>query len=388
MNKPSANLEQSITFIHEWLVTFGGSEQILASLLEIWPDAPIHTQVYDPDGPCSSFAAGKKIETSFIQKLPGAKHNHRRYLPLMPLAVEQFDVRGFEVIVSISHAVAHGVISQPDQLHINYICTPMRYAWHLYHQYLQQAGLSRGVRSSIARLILHYLRVWDSQTANRVDEFVAISHWMARNVWRVYRRKARVIYPPVNVSDFDLREEKENFYITITRLVPYKRVDLIIEAFQRLPDKKLVIVGDGPDLKKLKSSAPNNVEFLGYLPFSEMKSILEKARAFLYAAVEDFGIVPVEAQACGTPVIAYGKGGVLETVVNGKTGLLYPEQTAVSLVQMIEEFENHTMPIDRTAMRINANRFSKERFQDEFKTFVEQKWSQFSRIDHNTLAKQ
>lgn len=374
---PTENTPPKITFAHEWLTTLGGSEQILAALLEIWPDAPIHTLVYDPAGPCSSFTLGKNIQTSFIQKLPGAKRNHRRYLPLMPLAVEQFDLSGFDVILSISHAVAHGVLPQADQLHINYICIPIRYAWHLYQDYLTRAGLQNGLRGWITRAILHYLRLWDLAAAQRVDEFVAISNWVARNVWRAYRRPATVIYPPVDVSAFDVQEQKEDYYITVTRLVPYKRVDLILDAFRQMPTKKLVLVGDGPDLERLKSQASQNVEFLGFLPFNDLKLALEKAHALIYTAVEDFGIVPLEAQACGTPVIAYGRGGVLETTIAGQTGLFFQHQEAASLVQAIEQFEAQSHPFDVRILRQNAERFNKERFQHEFNDFVDQSWSRF-----------
>ena len=385
MNKPSDDISNNVAIIQEWLVTFGGSEQILAALLETWQEAKVFTQVYDPEGPCSAITTGREIETTFIQNLPGAKRNHRRYLPLMPLAVEQFDVRCYDVVISISHAVAHGVITQPDQLHINYVCAPMRYAWHLYHEYLEESGLSRGLRGSAARILLHYLRMWDANTSKRVDNYVAISHWMAKNVWRVYRRRSSVIYPPVNVHDFELVENKENYYVTITRLVPYKRVDLILEAFRQMPEKKLVIVGDGPDRKKLESTATSNVEFLGYLPFAELKTILGKAKAFLYTAVEDFGIVPVEAQACGTPVIAYGKGGVLETVIDGETGILYADQTSESLIQAVEQFENGEMRVDRKVLRENAWRFRKERFQGEFRNYVDKRWTLFTQEMHSFL---
>ena len=366
-----------IAIINDWLTTLGGGEQIVASLWEIWPEAPAYTLVYDPDGPCRDFTAGKRIQTSFIQSLPGAKRNHRRYLPLMPLAVEQFNTSNHDILISISHAVAHGVLPQADQLHINYICIPIRYAWHLYHDYLQGSGLTQGVRGWTARLILHYLRLWDLNAANRVDTFVAISNWVRENVWRAYRRPAEVIYPPVDVASFEIYEKKEKYYVTISRLVPYKRVDMIIEAFKDLPDCKLIVVGDGPDLAKLRSIATENVEFLGFLPFNEMNEVLGKARALVYAAVEDFGIAPLEAQACGTPVIAYGKGGILETVLEGETGFFYRKQNPESLVKAIQTFEAGNYNLDIQTLRENAERFSKERFQKQFALFVEQKWGSF-----------
>ncbi|MFC2054873.1 glycosyltransferase [Chloroflexota bacterium] len=367
-----------IAFIHDWLTTLGGGEQIMASWWEIWPEAPAYTLVYDPYGPCGSFTSGKNINTSFIQKLPRAKSNHRAYLPLMPLAVEQFDVRDYEIIISSSHATAHGVLIQPDQLHINYVHTPMRYAWHLYHQYLEESGLQKGLKGWCAKFFLHYLRLWDVSTSNRVDEYVANSNWTAQNIWRVYRRHAEVINPPVDVNSFEIFEKKEKYYVTISRLVAYKRVDMIIEAFKDLPDRKLIVVGDGPDLAKMRSIATENVEFLGFLPFNEMNEVLGKARALVYAAVEDFGIVPLEAQACGTPVIAYGKGGVLETVLEGETGFFYRKQNPESLVKAIQTFEAVNYELDIQTLRENAERFSKEGFQKQFALFVEQKWESFS----------
>lgn len=369
----------SIGIIHDWLVTFGGSEIITSALMEIWPDAQIFTLIHDPNGQCRDITLGRQINTSFIQHLPFAKRNHRFYLPLMPLAVEQFDTSNQDIVISCSHAVAHGVITQPEQLHINYICIPMRYAWHLYHQYLEESGMRTGLKGMFVKLFLHYLRLWDTVSSYRVDEFVAISNWTANNVWKAYRRKSQVIYPPVDVEAFSPQKEKEGFYLTVSRLVPYKRVDLIVNAFNQMPSRKLIIIGDGPDLEKLRNKAGKNIEFLGFQPFESVREYLQGARAFVYAAVEDFGIVPVEAQACGTPVIAYGRGGVLETVVNGKTGLFYSEPTVESLQNAIAQFETGQLDFDVIELRGQSERFNKQRFQSEFKEFVEKKWNDFDR---------
>jgi len=377
MSEPINSIEPNLALIHDWLVTFGGGEQILAALLDVWPEAPIHTLIYDPEGPCKDFTNGKQVETSFIQKLPGAKSNHRWYLPLMPLAIEQFDTRGYDVVISCSHAVAHGIIPQPDQLHINYICIPMRYAWHLYHQYLEETGLNSGFKGLISKSILHYLRLWDASAANRIDTFVAISQWVAQIVAKVYRRPAEVIYPPVNVLKFTPREDKENFYLTVSRAVPYKKLDLIVDAFTAMTEKKLVVISDGPDLKKLKAKAGNNIEFLGYQSQDTLIDCMQRARAFVFAAVEDFGIAPVEAQACGTPVIAFRKGGVLETVVEDKTGIFFDKQTSQSLIKAIERFEHEEPCFDVNLMRNNAERFSKKRFEKEFREFITIQWEQF-----------
>ena len=368
-----------IAFIHDWLVTYGGAELVLDAMLEIWPETDIFTLVYDQTGPCKDIVGNHRVKTSFIQKLPKAKIKHRIYLPLMPLAIEQFDLRGYDIIISCSHAVAHGIIPQANQLHINNICIPVRYAWHLYHQYLEESGLSTGIKGAFAKIILHYLRLWDFSASRRVDYFVAISNWVAQNVWRVYRRPADVIYPPVNIVDFQLSEKgKEDFYITSSRIVPYKKIDLIVDTFTKLGNKNLIVVGDGPDLEKIKSAAGSNVSFLGFLPKESLIDYLQRAKAFIFAAEEDFGIVPVEAQACGTPVIAFGKGGTLETVIDGQTGIFFNDQTTDSLIEAINRFEEMQDSFNPQVLRKNAERFSKERFQKEIQEFVENKWEEFS----------
>lgn len=367
-----------VAIIHDWLVEYGGAEKVLQALLELYPDAPVHTLVYDPDGPCGPVTSGHRVETSFIQKLPRAKRRYRSYLPLFPLAIEQFDLRGYDIVISLSYSVAHGVLPQPDQLHINYICSPARYAWRLYHQYLQETGLTRGLKAWMVKATLHYLRLWDALAMNRVDHVVAISSWVAQNVWRVYRRPAEVLYPPVEVDVFTTQGDKDEYYLTASRLVPYKRLDLIVEAFARLPDKKLVVIGDGPEMRKLRELAGENVELLGYQPFEVLRDYLQRARAFVFAAEEDFGIAPVEAQACGTPVIAYGRGGVLETVLPGRTGLFFDQQTPEPLVAAIQAFEDQRGMLDLQAMRQNAERFSKPRFQLEFGRMVEREWEAFN----------
>lgn len=366
-----------IAFIHEWLTTYGGSEQALESMLELWPDAPIYTLVVDPDGQCKHILDTKTVHTSFIAKLPNAKKWYRNYLPLMPLAIEQFDLREFDVIISCSHAVSHGILTRPDQLHLNYICIPVRYAWHLYFQYLEESNLQSGIKSWVARLTLHYLRLWDVIASSRVDEFVSISKWVGENVQRAYRRTSQVIYPPVLIDDFDFQEEKKDYYLTSSRMVSYKKIDLIVEAFSRMPEKQLVVIGTGPDYEKVKQKATSNIQLLGYQPFDILKEKMQNAKAFLFAAEEDFGIVPVEAQACGTPVIAYGKGGALETVLEGETGLFFYEQTADAIVDAVEKFEKRETKFSPHVIRENAERFSKERFQAEIKAFVDEKWLEF-----------
>ena len=371
-----------IAFIHEWLTSYGGSEQALEAMLEIWPNAPIYTLVADNNGQCKHIIESKEIHTSFIGKLPNAKKWYRNYLPLMPLAIEQFDLREYDIIISCSHAVAHGVLTGSQQLHLNYICIPIRYAWHLYFQYLEESGLNRGIKGWFARIGLHYLRMWDISTINRVDKYIAISQWVAQNIKHTYRSPSHVIYPPVNIDDFHLNKNKETFYLAASRLVPYKKMDIIVKAFKYLPHAKLTVIGDGPDLEKIKKQASENVSFLGYQPFDILKEKMQNAKAFIFAAEEDFGIVPVEAQACGTPVIAYGKGGALETVIEGKTGLFFHEQTTTDIIEAVERFESGEYSFSPEVIRKNAERFSKERFQHEMKAFVDEKWVEFQKELH------
>ena len=303
-----------VAIVCDWLVTYAGAEKVLEQILNIFPEADIFALVDFLDEDNRSFIKNKKVVTSFIQKLPKAKIKYRNYLPLMPLAIEQLDVTTYDLVISSSHCVAKGVITGPNQIHISYVHSPIRYAWDLQHQYLKESGLIKGVKGKIAKAILHYMRMWDVRTANGVDFFIANSEFIAKRIKKCYRREAAVIYPPVDVEAFKMREEKEDFYLTASRMVPYKKMDLIVEAFSRMPDKKLVVIGDGPDFGKIKSKATNNITLLGYQPFGVLKDYMQKAKAFVFAAEEDFGITPVEAQACGTPVIAFGKGGALETV--------------------------------------------------------------------------
>ncbi len=366
-----------IAFVHDWLTSWGGAEMVLQSMLEIWPDAPVYTIVSDHAGQCKELIAGHRIVDSFIARLPRAKTAYRSYLPLMPLAVEQFDLSSYDIIVSNSHAVAKGVLTGPDQLHISYILTPIRYAWDLQHEYLRQSGLTGGPKSLLARLLLHYIRLWDLRTINNVDEIVVNSHFVARRVTKIYHRDSTLIYPPVDVNRFTVRKEKEDFYLTASRMVPYKRIDLIVQAFSQMRNRTLVVIGAGPELKKIQSKTGGNIIFKGYQPFDSLEDYLQRAKAFIFVAQEDFGIMPVEAQACGTPVIAYGKGGALETVKAGQTGLFFYEQTAEAIIAAVNAFEKNKVTFHPQELRQHAEKFSKQRFQEEFKSFVEQKWETF-----------
>ena len=366
---------RKIAFVHEWLIDRGGSENVLEAMLELYPTAPIFTVIADTTGACKSICAGREIHQTFIAGLPRARKWYRNYLPLMPLAIEQLDLRGYDMVISNSHAVAKGVITGPDQVHLAMVHSPIRYAWDLQHQYLEEAGLTRGVKSLAARILLHYIRNWDSRTANNIDYFLGNSKFIVRRIMKVYRRQAEVLYPPVDVSAFTSGNTKEDFYLTASRMVPYKKVDMIVEAFSQMPEKRLVVIGTGPDFEKVRNKASRNIEMRGYQPFEILKETMQRAKAFVFAAEEDFGIVPVEAQACGTPVIAYGKGGALETVIDGKTGIFFEEQTPESLISAVEKFEQ--LPLfNQQVLRQNAERFSKQRFQKEFQAFIEKAWQE------------
>jgi len=360
-----------IAIVHDWLVIYAGAEKVLEQILLLYPEADLYSLIDFLPKDERNFILNKKVHTSFIQKLPFAKKKYRNYLPLMPLAIEQFDLSNYDVIISSCYAVAKGVLTNSNQLHICYCHTPIRYAWDLYHFYLKEYGLNSGLEGKIAKLILHYIRIWDSAAANRVDYFIAISKNIAKRIKNIYGRDSTIIYPPVDVERFGLYKKKENFYLTAARMVPYKKIDLIVDAFSKMSDKKLVVIGDGPDFKKIKFRAKKNIELIGYQPPEILKDYMQKAKALVFAAEEDFGIVPVEAQACGTPVIAYGRGGTLETVVENKTGIFFKEQTVGSLMDAVGEFEKNQNKFDPHEIRKNAERFNKERFKKEFRELVE-----------------
>ncbi len=360
-----------IAIIHDWLTVYAGAEKTLEQMLKLYPQADIFTIVDFLPQKDRKFLIGHKITTSFIQNLPFAKSKYRNYLPLMPLAIEQFDLSSYNLVISSSHAVAKGVITGPDQKHICLCYSPIRYAWDLQHQYLRESGLDKGLKGWMARSMLHKIRLWDLRTANGVDDFIAISDFIALRIWKVYRRESVVIYPPVDVEAFKLHEKKEDFYLTASRMVPYKKIDLIVEAFSAMPNKKLIVIGDGPDFEKIKAKAGTNVILMGYQPFEVLRDHMQRARAFVFAAEEDFGIAPVEAQACGTPVIAFGKGGALETVENGVSGLFFDTQDIESLCKAVEKFE--TMEFDYPKISIHARKFSEERFLAEMKLFFQEK---------------
>lgn len=363
-----------VAIVHDWLVTYAGAERVLSELIKCYPQADLFSIVDFLSDDDRKRISNKHAVTTFIQSLPLARKRYRSYLPIMPLAIEQLDLSEYNLIISSSHAVAKGVLTGPDQYHISYVHSPIRYAWDMQHQYLREAGLDHGIKSWIARWMLHKIRLWDTRTASGVDQFVANSHFIARRIKKAYGRSALVINPPVDTERFTLVEKKEDYYLTASRLVPYKRVDLIARAFADMPDKRLIVVGDGPDADRVRAASGPNVEFLGFQSDASLRELMGKARAFVFAAEEDFGIIPVEAQACGTPVIAFGKGGALETVVAEgpePTGVFFSEQTTESLQEAVHLFEQTLFLFTPAACRANAERFCSSRFRNEIQELIE-----------------
>jgi glycosyltransferase involved in cell wall biosynthesis len=331
--------------------------------------------------PLRAFLGGREVRTTFVQGLPAARGHYRSYLPLMPLAVEQLDLSAYDIVLSSSHAVAKGVLTGPEQMHVSYVHSPMRYAWDLQHQYLRESGLDRGLKGWAAKWLLHRLRMWDQHTANGVDHFVANSRFIRSRIRHIYRRDAHVVYPPVDVESFTPGGTRENFYLTASRLVPYKRVALLAEAFAAMPGRRLVIAGDGPERSRIQARAAPNVELLGHCDAATLRDLMRRARAFVFAAEEDFGIAPVEAQASGTPVVAYGHGGATESVRGLEharpTGVFFAEQSVASIVAALDAFERNEHRIAPAACRESALRFSTARFVTEYTAFVQRAWADF-----------
>ncbi len=362
--------------VHEWLTpdATGGSELVVRDILDR-VDADLYALIDFESSNPKSYLYKRQIGTTFLQYLPLAKSGVQKYLPLLPLAIEQLDLRQYDVILSSSHAVAKGVLTTPDQLHICYCHSPMRYAWDLTFDYLRESKLGTGMAGWATRYLLHRLRQWDVLSANRVDYFIANSAHTARRIWRCYRRDAEVIYPPVNTDGFPFLSQKEDFYLTVSRLVSYKQVTLIVKAFNQLK-KPLVIIGTGTDMDKILKIANPNIKILGWQPDDMVKKYMANARGFVYAACEDFGIALVEAQACGTPAIAYGAGGALETVRDIRqhgdtgTGIFFQEQTEASLIEAVETFEANREKFNPEYAKKHAAQFSKQMFASRYLDFL------------------
>ena len=357
--------------VHEWFVNYAGSERCVESFTNIWPEADVFALVdFLNADQRKIILKGKKAKTSFIQKLPLARKKHRYYLPLFPKAIEQFDLSEYDIIISSSHAVAKGAKTRKDQLHISYCYSPMRYAWESADEYL------KGFKGSIAKLFINHLRKWDLRSAKNPNYIIAISEYIRERIKRVYNIDVPVIYPPVDTHLFEIGE-KEDFYLIASRMVPYKKMDLAVEAFNQMPDKKLVVIGDGPEMKKIKSIAKSNIEIIGHQQFEVLKDKMMRAKAFIFTAEEDFGIVVVEAMACGTPVIAYIKGGASETVIDNKTGILFEEQNTNSLIEAVEKFESEEGKFDKQIIRQRSELFSRKVFEKNIAEFVNNKSKEF-----------
>ncbi len=372
--------EARVAIVLEWFQRFGGVERVLVEMRKALPGADLFALVHDPESLVGTPLEGVSVRTSFIQSLPRAKEGYRSYLPLMPVAIEQFDLRPYDLVLSSSHSVAKGVLTRADQLHVSYTYTPVRYAWDLYLDYLIESGMDRGIKGLLTRALLHYLRLWDTSAANRVDAYLTLSQYVEKRIRRLYRRPARVIYPPVDVGRYRPNLLRDEFFVTVSRFVPYKRIDLIVDSFAKM-GRKLVVIGEGPDRAKIESLSGPNVRILGYQPDEVVADYLQRARAFIFAADEDFGIAPIEAQAAGCPVIAYGKGGVVETVVGwpapNATGVFFDAQTSEALEAAVNLFEAHEAEFEPDTCRHNAERFGLERFQREFRATVEELWYRF-----------
>lgn len=362
-----------VALVQDWLTELGGAEKVFAAIYELYPQADIYTLVYNPKLLEKLNIPENKVYTSFIQKLPFAKKKYRNYLPLFPKAIESFDLSNYDLIISSSYCVAKGVLTHAGQIHVCYCHSPVRYAWDLYFQYLRESGLNKkSLKGLLAKSILHKLRIWDIISTNRVDYFISNSNYIKRRINKVYRRDAETIYPPVSVKEFTNTKTKEDFYFTCSRMVPYKKIDIIVEAFSKMPDKRLIVIGCGPDMQKIEKLKTPNIEIWGYQPFPVLKDCMEKAKAFIFAAEEDFGIVPVEAQACGTPVIAFGKGGSLETIINKKTGLFFYKQTSDAIIESVKNFEEIETSFDSEIIRQHALNFDIEIFKKNIQNYIEE----------------
>lgn len=373
-----------VAIVQEWLVTVGGSDKVVKAIMDVFPDADIYTLVAKKEVCDELGIPWEKVHTSFIQKMPLGTKKHRAYLPLFPFAIEQFDLRGYDVVISSSHCVAKGVLTKADQLHICYCHSPIRYCWDMYNEYLEESHLDKGFKSWLVRLMLHPIRQFDAIAGSRVDYYISNSDYVGQRIRKTYRRKATTIHPNIDISNFELCNDKQEYYLASSRLVAYKKIDTIIEAFNQMPDKKLIVIGGGPNLEAYRKIAKDNVTVMGYQPFDVLKDKMQHAKAFVFAADEDFGMIPIEAQSCGTPVIAYGHGGSLETVNGGKTGLFFYEQTPEAIVEAVNRFEAMgSQPFAPADCRQWAEGFSEERFKREIKEFVEEKYEEFKKSGIN-----
>ncbi|MDT8716163.1 glycosyltransferase [Clostridium sp. 19966] len=361
-----------LAIVHEWLTNMGGSERLIVNFKELYPDAPIYTTIYNPEK-LDKELRDIDVRTSFLQNKRGAKNHHQRYFPFMPMAFESFDLTQYDVVLSSSTSCAKGVITRPDTMHICYCNSPMRYGWEFYYQYIEHDVNSK-IKKHLLKYLMNYMRLWDRLSSDRVDYFIANSENVARRIWKHYRRESVVIHPAVRTKLFNISETDEDYYLIVSRLVPYKKVDLAVKVFNELK-LPLVIIGDGSERKKMEAYANDNIKFLGRQPDSVIEEYYSKCRAFLFPGEEDFGITPLEAQASGRPVIAYGKGGALETVLDGVTGVFFKEQTESDLKDAIKRFEK--MSFDKNIIREHSQKFDEEIFKEKINNYVNECYEEF-----------
>ena len=374
MPQPAA--PSNVAVVHEWLVDRAGSEQVLEQILALFPDATLYTLIDRMPQTDRAGLGQHRIVTSWLQRLPGVQRYFQRCLPLMPMAVQQFDLSGHDLVISSNHCVAKGVIVPPEALHLCYCHTPMRYAWDLQAETLRAEGLERGPLSWLARRMFFKLRLWDASTAHGVDHFVANSRFVAQRILKTYRREAAVIHPPVDLPHVSVTAglRRPGHYVTVGRLMGYKNVALMLDAFRLLPDRQLTVIGTGPQEAALRRAAPSNVHFAGRLPDAEMYEQVRTAQAFVFAAVEDFGIAPVEALALGTPVIARGRGGVLDYLRHADNGWLYAASTPQTLAEAVRQSEAQWAGDVALRCQRSAQAFGAERFREEFRDWVDSHW--------------
>ncbi|MDL2292417.1 glycosyltransferase [Acholeplasma sp. OttesenSCG-928-E16] len=358
-----------VAIVHDWLTNMGGAEQVVIELKKVFPDAPIYTTVYNPNNLASELR-NIDVRTSFLQKKKKAINNHQKYFPFMPMAFESFNLNEYDVVISSSSSCAHGIVTNPDTLHICYCHTPMRYAWEFYYEYTKSM---KNIKKKFIKYFMNYMRIWDNVSSNRVDYFIANAHNVKKRINKHYRREADVIYPPIRTDMFNISNNDQDYYLVLSRLVPYKKIEIAVEACTKL-NKKLYVIGSGPQMSSLKKIAGKQVEFLGRVSDDEIPKYYAECKAFLFPGEEDFGITPLEAQSAGRPVIAYKKGGALETIVENETGIFFNEQTAESLMDAIKRFE--TMSFDKEKIRKHALKFSDKRFKEEIKTYVLKKYQE------------
>jgi glycosyltransferase involved in cell wall biosynthesis len=370
----SISKQYKIALVHDWLTGMRGGEKVLEALCEIYPDAHLFTLLHNP-GSVSPLIENRPVFTSFIDRLPLKSKRYRHYLPLFPTAIELFNFKEYDIILSTSHCVAKGVRTPPDTLHISYLHTPMRYVWDMYEEYFSPEKIGR-LSAKLIPPIANYLRMWDVTSANRVDYFIANSRHVAKRIRKYYRRDATVIPPPVDTDKFTLATTSEDFYLMITALVPYKRVDLAIEAFNRL-GKPLYIIGSGPEKARLEKLSAANVRFFDWVSDEMLRRYARECKALIFPGEEDFGIVPVELQSCGKPVIAFARGGALETVIgyDGSnsdqcTGVFFHEPTVDALIDAVKQFEQ--LSFDPKVIRAHAQQFGKNHFKTRISAFIEQ----------------